>query len=192
MCQRHDLGKEEGPTLRNWDMPSTANLRKCCPLRLARRLRMTLTMSIELFRIPRCTLLLIMATTMTTALGCNRYPSAPREVVIEFVKATQSEKSDAKAYLSTSFKSKYSGKGFKYTFAEAEVLQSAPQASGHSVVLVKNVRLGGGGVVTATNMRVNAIRENARWVISGLVAGLTEAGGSGNDNWQSADGISLY
>ena len=111
---------------------------------------------------------------------------------MKFVKATQSENSDAKSYLSTSFKSSYSGKGFKYTFGEAEVLQSVPQTDGKYAILVKRVRLGGGGVVTATDMRVNAIKENDHWVISGLVAGLTNPGGGANDSWQSADGISIY
>ena len=111
---------------------------------------------------------------------------------MKFVKATQSENSDAKSYLSTSFKSSYSGKGFKYTFGEAEVLQSVPQTNGKYAILVKRVRLGGGGVVTATDMRVNAIKEHDHWVISGLVAGFTNPGGSVNSSWLSADGIPIY
>ena len=149
-------------------------------------------MSIEMFRAPRRLLWIVAASAVITVLGCSRYPSTPRGVVVKFVKATQNENSDAKSYLSTSFKSNYSGKGFKYTFGEAEVLQSVPQTDGKYAILVKRVRLGGGGVVTATDMRVNAIKENDHWVISGLVAGLTDPGGSANNSWQSADGIPIY
>jgi hypothetical protein len=117
-------------------------------------------MSIEMSRTPMRLLWIIMASATITVLGCNRYPSSPRDVVVKFVKATQSENGDTKSYLSTTFKSSYSGKGFKYTFGEAEVLQSVPQANGKYAILVKRVRLGGGGVVSATDMRVDAIKEN--------------------------------
>ena len=148
-------------------------------------------MSIEMFRAPRRLLWIVAASAVITVLGCSRYPSTPRGVVVKFVKATQNENSDAKSYLSTSFKSSYSGKGFKYTFGEAEVLQSVPQTNGNYAILVKRVRLGGGGVVTATDMRVNTIKENGHWVITALVGGLTNPGGSANDSWLSADGIPI-
>ena len=149
-------------------------------------------MSIEMSRTPMRLLWIIMASGTITVLGCNRYPSSPRDVVVKFVKATQSENGDAKSYLSTTFKSSYSGKGFKYTFGEAEVLQSVRQTNRKYAILVKRVRLGGGGVVSATDMRVNAIKENDHWVISGLVAGLADPGGRANNSWLSADGISIY
>ena len=149
-------------------------------------------MSIEVFRAPRLLRWILTASATITVFACNRYPSSPRDVVVKFVEATQIANSDAKAYLSASFKSTFSGKGFKYTFGEAEVLQSVPQANGKYAILIRRVRLGGGGVVTATDMRVNAIRENDHWVISGLVAGLTNPGGSANNSWLSADGIPIY
>ncbi len=61
-------------------------------------------------------------------LACNRYPSTPKDVVISFVNATQSEDNDAKSYLSSSLKNGLSLKGLKYTFGESEVQQSVPQA----------------------------------------------------------------
>ena len=149
-------------------------------------------MSIEKFCAPRRLLWIVVASAMITVLGCSRYPSTPRGVVVKFVKATQSENSDAKSYLSTSFKSSYSGKGFKYTFGDAEVAQAVPEANQKYAVLVKRVRLGGGGIVTATDMRVNVTKENGHWVIARLVAGVTDPGGSGNNDWLNADGISVY
>ena len=149
-------------------------------------------MSIEMFRTPGRLPWILMASSTITVLGCNRYPSSARDLVVKFVEATQSENGDAKSYLSTSFKNSFSGNGFKYTFGEAEVLQSVPQTNGKYAILVKRVRLGGGGVVTATDMRVNAIKENDHWVISGLVGGLTDPGGSANNSWLSADGIPIY
>jgi len=159
---------------------------------LARNLRRRIVMSIGIASSSRRPLCILMASAMITVLGCNRYPSSPRDVVIRFVKETQEEKSDAKSYLSTSLKGSYSGKGFKYTFGDAEVLQSVPEANQKYAVLVKRVRLGGGGVVTATDMRVNVTKENGHWVIARLVAGVTDPGGSGNNDWLNADGISVY
>ena len=141
---------------------------------------------------PRRLVWVLLVSAVAVVLGCSRYPSTPRDVVVNFVKATQSQKNDARSYLSTSLKDNMSEKGFKYTFGEAEVLQSVPQTDGKYAILVKRVRLGGGGVVTATDMRVNAIKENDHWVISGLVAGLTNPGGSANNSWLSADGIPIY
>ncbi len=111
---------------------------------------------------------------------------------MRFVKATQDGNSDPKSYLSESLKGSYSGKGFKYTFGDAEVLQSVPEANGNYAVLVKSVRLGGAGAVTATDMRVNVIKENSHWVISRLVAGVTNPRATGNNDWLNADGITLY
>jgi len=107
------------------------------------------------------------------------------------VKATQAEKSNAKSYLSSQLKSNLSTKGFKYTFADATVHQSVPQADERVAVLVKKVRLGGGGVVIVTDMRVVVTRERDHWVISRLVAGVTDPGGRAKYDWLLADGISL-
>ena len=159
---------------------------------LARNLRQRMTMTIGIASTSRRPLCILVAGAMLAALGCNRYPSSPRDVVIRFVKETQEQKSDAKSYLSTSLKGSYSGKGFKYTFGDAEVAQSVPEANQKYAVLVKRVRLGGGGVVTATDMRVNVTKENGHWVIARLVAGVTDPGGSGNNDWLNADGISVY
>ena len=148
-------------------------------------------MSIKTSSTPRRLPWILMAIALVLVPGCNRYPASPRELVVKFVNSTQHEGSDAKSYLSTSFKGSFSGKGFKYTFGDAKVLQSVPQANGKYAILVKNVRLAGGGVVTATDMRVNVTKENGHWVITALVGGLTNPGGSANDSWLSADGIPI-
>jgi len=172
---------------------SSASATRLCTLcELARRLRLTMVMSIQTSSIPKCLLWMFMASVMITAPGCNRYPASPREVVVSFVKATQSEDSDAKSYLSKVFQSSYSGKGFKYTFGEAQVLQSVPQTNGEYAVLVKSVRLAGGGVVTASDMRANVTKEGNHWVIAGLVAGLTNPGGHANNSWVTAEGIPIH
>ncbi len=92
---------------------------------------------------------------------------------------------------STQLKSNLSAKGLKYTFGDATVHQSVPQADERVAVLVKNVRLGGGGVVIVTDMRVVVTRERKHWVISRLVAGVTDPGGRAKYDWLNADGIPL-
>ncbi len=123
--------------------------------------------------------------------ACSRYPSTPRGVVIGFVRATQSEDGDVKSYLLTSIKNSLSMKGLKYTFGDSEVQQSVPQAEGKYAVLVKKVRLGAGTVVIATDMRVDLVKEKNHWVISRLVAGVTEPAGNGDNDWLKANGIPL-
>lgn len=134
---------------------------------------------------------MIAASLVAVVFGCNRYPTTPRDVVVGFLRATQAEKSDAKAYLSTQLKSNLSAKGLKYTFRDASVQQSVPQADDRVAVLVKKVRLGGGGIVTETDMRVVVTMEKDHWVISRLVAGVTDPGGRANNDWLVADGIPL-
>src|ERR1039457_7080818 len=98
-------------------------------------------------RSPKCFRWTLAVSFVAVVLGCSRYPTTPREVVAGFLKATQGEKNDAKSYLSTQLKSSLSAKGLKYTFSDATVHQSVPQADERVAVLVKRVRLGGGGVV---------------------------------------------
>jgi hypothetical protein len=122
-------------------------------------------------------------------LGCTQYPSTPRDVVIKFVTATQSSKIDSRTYLSTSLKSRVSEKGFKYTFGDAIVKQSVPQADEKYAILVKKVRLGSSGAVVETAMRVMVSKERDRWVISRMVAGVPDPEGTGNSEWLNSDGI---
>src|SRR5271157_2764839 len=96
---------------------------------------------------PRHLLWILVLSIVAAALGCSRYPSTPRDVVVKFVKATQSQENDSRSYLSTSLKSTMSEKGFKYTFGDAVVQQSVPQADEKYAILVKKVRLGAGRTV---------------------------------------------
>ena len=122
-------------------------------------------------------------------LGCTQYPSTPRDVVIKFVTATQSSRDDPRTYLSTGLKSRMSEKGFKYTFGDAIVKQSVPQADEKYAILVKKVRLGSGGAVIGTAMRVMVSKERDQWVISRMVAGVPDPEASGNSEWLNSDGI---
>ena len=82
-----------------------------------------------------------------------------------------------------------SEKGFKYTFADAVVKQAVPQADDKYAILVKKVRLGSGGAVIETAMRVMVSKEREHWVISRMVAGVPDPEASGNNDWLNSDGI---
>jgi hypothetical protein len=134
---------------------------------------------------------ILVLSVVATVLGCSRYPSTPRDLVVKFVKATQSEENDSRSYLSASLKSTMSEKGFKYTFGDAVVQQSVLQADEKYAVLVKKVRLGAGSAVIKTAMRVVVSKERDRWVISQIVAGVPDPEASGNGDWLNSDGIRL-
>jgi hypothetical protein len=140
---------------------------------------------------PRHLFWILVLSVVAVALGCSRYPSTPRNLVAKFVKATQSQENDSRSYLSTSLKSTMSEKGFKYTFGNAVVQQSVPQADEKYAILVKKVRLGAGRTVIETAMRVVVSKERDRWVISRMVAGVPDPEASGNSDWLNSDGIRL-
>jgi len=157
--------------------------------RTVRVLRSELSMSRRIPHYPQHLLSFLGPSIVAILLGCAEYPATPRDVVIKFVTATQSSKADSRSYLSTSLKTRMSEKGFKYTFADAVVKQAVPQADDKYAILVKKVRLGSGGAVIETAMRVMVSKEREHWVISRMVAGVPDPEASGNNDWLNSDGI---